>query len=268
MLIKLARRLSAAIIISLLLVLALGLYLRANYINPVLMYHYVIEDKALAKKDKRVITTTTFEKQMRFLKTNKYNVITLEEFARLLKEKKEISRNTVVITFDDGHLDNYQNAYPILKKYNLPATMFVIVDRLSQPNFMTRKQIKEMSDSGLVTIGSHTLTEAYLPKVEEKDRLKREIFDSKKKLEAILDKPVNCFSYPIGGFNKEIRQMAIDAGYGVAVSTSPGFRYPNDDPFVIKRIKISESSNNSFIFWFEISGLYKHILELRKDNKY
>jgi len=258
---------SISLITFLLITLFIGLYLRTKYLNPVLMYHYVVEDAALAKKDKRVVTVKSFDKQMRFLKANNYNVISLEALVSLIRAKKKIPQNTIVITFDDGHLDNYTNAYPILKKYNLQATMFVIVDYLSSPNFMTQEQIKEMSDSGLVTIGSHTLTEKYLPKIKEENVLKREIFESKNKLESILGKPVNCFSYPIGGFNKAIRQMVIDAGYGVAVATIPGLNYPNDDPFAIKRVRISESSKSLFIFWFEISGTYKYFLELRKNSE-
>ena len=257
---------SIVFILSLSLILAFGLFLRTKYINPVLMYHYV-EDTKLAKKDKRIVTPESFEKQMRFLKVNDYNVISLEDFSELLKEKKEAPRNTVVITFDDGHLDNYEIAYPILKKYGLKATMFVIVDYLNEPNFMTEEQIREMSSSGLITIGSHTLTEPHLPSLTDKDRLGREIYRSKKKLEDILDRPVNCFSYPIGGINEEIRQMVIDAGYAVAVATSPGLKYPNDDPFAIKRVRISENSKNLFVFWFETSGLYKYLLEVRKYHE-
>ena len=261
---KIVKVTSMLFILFLLLILGFGLFLRYIYINPVLMYHYIV-DTDLAKKDKRIVTPQTFEQQMHFLKVNDYNVISLEEFAKFLKHKKRIPRNTVVLTFDDGYLDNYENAYPILKKYDLKATMFVIVDSLSNPNFMTKEQIKEMSNSGLITIGSHTLGERHLPSITDEDELKKEIYDSKKKLEAILNKPVNCFSYPIGGFNKKIRQMVIDAGYTVAVSTSPGLCYSNDDPFAIKRVRISENSKNLFVFWFESSGLYKGILEIRKD---
>lgn len=263
---RIVKILSVALILFLSLLLVLGLFLRTKYINPVLMYHYVL-DTELAKKDKRIVTPETFEKQIRFLKVNDYNVISLEEFAKFLKEKKGLPKNTVVLTFDDGHLDNYENAYPILKKYKLPATMFVIVDDLSKPNFVTEEQIREMSDSGLITIASHTLTEPHLPTLANKNRLRREVHDSKRKLEAILNKPVNCFSYPIGGFNKEIRQMVIDAGYTVAVTTSPGLYYPNNDSFAIKRVRISESSKSLFIFWFESSGLYKYLLEVRKYHQ-
>lgn len=257
---------SIVFVLFLSLILVISLFLRVNYINPVLMYHY-IEDTERAKKDKRIVTPQSFEKQMRFLKVNDYNVITLEEFAGYLKEKRKVPKNTVVLTFDDGHLDNYQEAYPILKKYGLPATMFVIVNNLSKPNFMTEEQITEMSNSGLITIGSHTLTEPHLPSLKDEVRLKREIYDSKKKLEVILNKPVNCFSYPIGGFNKKIRQMVINAGYTLAITTSPGLYYPNDDPFAIKRVRISENSKSLFVFWFESSGLYKYPIELRKYHE-
>jgi len=263
---RIAKVVSVAVILFLSLLLALGLFLRTKYINPVLMYHYVL-DTELAKKDKRIVTPETFEKQIRFLKVNNYNVISVEEFAEFLKGKERPPRNTVVLTFDDGHLDNYENAYPILKKYGLPATMFVVVDYLSEPNFVTEEQIREMSESGLITIGSHTLTEPHLPSLTDKNRLKREIYDSKRKLEAILNKPVNCFSYPIGGFNREIRQMVIDAGYTAVVTTSPGLYYPNDDPFAIKRVRISESSKSLFVFWFESSGSYKYLLEVRKYHE-
>lgn len=250
-------------ILFLLILVGFGFFLRSKYIRPVLMYHYII-DTDRARKDKRIVTPKTFEEQMRFLKANEYNVISLEQFAELLREKKYIPKNTVVITFDDGHMDNYENAYPVLKKYNLPATMFVIVDSISKPNFMTQGQIRQMSDSGLITIGSHTLSEPHLPSINNETLLRSEIYDSKKKLEEMLNRPVNCFSYPIGGFDVKIREMVIDAGYKLAVATSPGIDYSNDDPFAIKRVRISENSKNLFIFWFESSGLYKYILELRK----
>ncbi|MFC1646553.1 polysaccharide deacetylase family protein [Candidatus Omnitrophota bacterium] len=159
---KIVKIISIITILFLLLILGFGLFLRHIYLKPVLMYHYIV-DTDLAEKDKRIVRPRTFEQQMSFLKVNEYNVISLEEFAVYLREKKQVPRNTVVLTFDDGHLDNYEEAYPILKKYGLKATMFVIVDSLDKPNFVTKKQIVEMSNSGLITIGSHTLGERHLP---------------------------------------------------------------------------------------------------------
>ena len=250
-------------IIFLVILIAGGLVLRKKFIGPVLMYHYVI-DTDKAKKDKRILKPQSLEDQLRFLKVNDYNIISVEEYAKLLKANQPIPRNTAVLTFDDGHLDNYTNAYPLLKKYSIPATMYVIVEDISRPGFMTKEQIIEMSKSGLITIGSHALHGEHLPTITDEEELRREIYDSKQRLEVLLGKPVNCFSYPIGGFNKKIREMVIDAGYTCAVTTSPGLDYPNNDPYAIKRVRISESSSNIFVFWFESSGMYKYILEKRK----
>lgn len=263
MLYKIVRAAAVFCIVFFVAVIAGGLFLRSKYITPVLMYHYVL-DTEKAKKDKRIVSPRALEAQLRFLKENEYRVIPLEEFATLVREKQPIPRNTVVLTFDDGHLDNYTNAYPLLKKYHLPATMFVIVNAISEPDFMTKEQLIEMSGSGLITIGSHALHGEHLPSISDEEALRKEIYDSKRILEALLHKPVRCFSYPVGGLNEKIRAMVIDAGYACAVSTSPGVDYPNDDPFAIKRVRISEGSKNMFVFWFETSGLYKYILEKRK----
>lgn len=263
MLYKIVRTVVIVNLVFIVILLVGGFFLRTKYTGPVLMYHYVL-DTEKAKKDKRIVTPQSLDAQLRFLKKNEYNVISLEAFATLVQEKQPVARNTVVLTFDDGHVDNYTNAYPLLKKYNLPATMFVLVDSISAPNFMTEEQLIEMSNSGLITIGSHALHHEYLPKINDEEELRREIYDSKQKLEVLLGKSVTSFSYPIGGFNKKIRAMVIDAGYQCAVATSPGVDYPNDDPFAIKRVRISESSKNLFVFWFESSGPYKYILEKRK----
>ncbi|MFC1754569.1 polysaccharide deacetylase family protein [Thermoproteota archaeon] len=263
---RIVKVLSVVCILALFLAIGLGFFLKSKYVGPVLMYHYVL-DSQKAKKDRRIVTPNSLESQLNFLKTNNYNVIPLEEFATLVREKKDIPNNTVVLTFDDGHLDNYTNAYPILKKYGLPATMFIIVEDLSTPGSVTKDQIREMSDSGLITIGSHALHGEHLPSMSDESELKKEIYDSKESLEKILGKPVNCFSYPIGGFTEKIREMVINAGYTAAVATSPGVDYPDDDVFAIKRVRISESSKNLFIFWFASSGLYRYILSARKKFK-
>lgn len=260
---KIVRIIIVCIGVLLFTIVGFGLVLRSHYIHPILMYHYVLDTQE-ARHDRRIVRPQTLESQLRFLKANRCQVIPLEKLGALLHDKKKISKNTIVITFDDGHLDNYTNAYPLLKKYNMPATMFIIVDAIGKPGFVTKEQLREMDESGLITIASHSLNGEHLPSLRDKQALWKEVYDSKKRLEAIIGKPVNCFSYPIGGFTEEIRGMVIDAGYSAAVATSPGVDYPDDDVFALKRIRISESSKNTFIFWFESSGLYRYILSLRK----
>ncbi|MCX5709893.1 MAG: polysaccharide deacetylase family protein, partial [Candidatus Omnitrophica bacterium] len=171
--------------------------------------------------------------------------------------------------FDDGNKDNYTRAFPILKKYRIPATMFVIVDEISRPqgDRLSWEEIRIMLDSVMVDIGSHTMGPQPLVFIKSEDELRRQIFESKKILEERLGNKIGLFSYPEGFFNAKIRQLVIDAGYLGAVATNPGRKYPSNDAFLLKRIRISENSSNMFIFAVESSGFYTIAKEYKKARK-
>jgi len=192
----------------------------------------------------------------------------LEELATLIKAKKKFSPKTVAITFDDGYKDNYTYVFPILKKYNLPATMFIIVNEVGRPqnDRLSWDEIKAMQDSGIITFGSHAIGPEPLTKIKSEEEVKRQIFDSKKILEEKLGRKINAFSYPEGRFNDFIRRLVIEAGYKLAVATNPGKNYPSDDIFVLKRLRISERSSNMFIFAIKTSGFYTFIKEYRRKR--
>ena len=238
-------------------------YLRRNYVVPILMYHSV---NAVAPPENRlVVSAASFERQMRFLKEHRYNVVSLEAIAELIREKKKIPDRTLAITFDDGYKDNYTYAFPILKKYSLPATVFIIVNEVNrlQNDRLNWSQIKEMHDSGLITIGSHCLNPEPLVNIKSEEVLRREIFEAKKILEDKLNSRVNIFSYPGGLFNDKIRGLVIEAGYKMAVATNPGRKFSNNDIFALKRLRISSTSDGLFVFWFEASGYYNMMRERR-----
>ncbi|OGX44076.1 MAG: hypothetical protein A3G38_01415 [Omnitrophica WOR_2 bacterium RIFCSPLOWO2_12_FULL_51_8] len=242
------------------------LALQANkaYVAPILMYHSVIPDAH--SYDPLTITPISFARQMAFLKQRRFNVISLEALADLIRSGKKVPPRTLAITFDDGCIDNYTTVFPILKKYQVPATMFVITEEVGRPrgDKMTWGQLKEMQDSGLVSIGSHSLSAEPLINIPLGEELRRCVFDSKKMIEERLGRKVNSFSYPEGRFNGAIRQMVIDAGYRLAVATSPGKRFSNMDVFALKRLRISSSSDDLFVFGLEASGFYTAVREGRK----
>ncbi|RJO65142.1 MAG: polysaccharide deacetylase family protein [Candidatus Omnitrophota bacterium] len=245
--------------------LGVFIFVKNNYVVPVLMYHSV---SPFATEENRLsVRCASFERQMRFLKKHRYHVITLSSLAEMIKSKQKIPRRTVVLTFDDGYRDNFTYAFPVLKKYNLPATIFVIISEVGriQGDRLTWEEIYEMQHSGIITFGSHALGPEPLINIANPDKVKKEIYDSKKALEGKLKTPVESFSYPEGRFNPAIRQLVKDAGYTVAVATSPGKGYPNDDAWALKRLRISSTSDNLFVFWFEISGIYTFIKEHRDD---
>lgn len=244
----------------------LALFCQRHYVVPIIMYHYV--HPHFDARDKLTVTPQAFQRQMRYLKINHYNVMPLEALADLIREKKIIHPRTIAITFDDGVKDCFTYVFPILKRYKIPATMFIIIDEVGrmQNDRLSWDEIKIMQDSGLVTFGSHCLGPEPLINIKSEPELRRQIFDSKTVLEEKLARKVNLFSYPEGFFNDKIKQLVKDAGYKVAVSTLPGKKYPNDDCLALKRLRISSNSDNLAVFWFETAGIYTFIRENDKDN--
>ncbi|MFH1414092.1 MAG: polysaccharide deacetylase family protein [Candidatus Omnitrophota bacterium] len=230
---------------------------------PILMYHFVKPDAR--PQDRLAVSVASFERQMSFLRRFNYNIVPLKELASLIKEKRKIPPRTVAVTLDDGNKEDYSYAFPILKKYNIPATIFLIVNEVGRPrgDKLNWEQVRMMQDSGLITVGSHCLGPEPLINLGSDAELRDEIFGSKMRLENILGDKVSLFSYPEGRFNEKIRKLVIDAGYDLAVATNPGKKIPNDDLFALKRLRISASSDNLFVFWIESSGFYNFIREHR-----
>lgn len=238
-----------------------AVFISGQYVLPIAMYHSV--QPSVPQGNRLIVSAGAFERQMKFLKDNKYNVISLTDAAGLIAGKKKIPPRTIVLTFDDGNLDNYTYAFPVLKKYGLKATIFLIVNDIGKPDKLNWSQIKEMQNSGAVDFGSHSINHPFLECITDSALLMKEILGSKQSLEASLRKPVLSFSYPCGRLNREVRQKVVDAGYVTAVVTNPGKSFASDDVFALKRLRISENAANLFIFWFETTGYYNFIRENR-----
>ena len=247
--------------ILLIVAVSVVLYARAQYVVPVIMYHKIDADSQTSRLS---VSLESFKSQMCFLKNNHYNVVKLEDLAGIVKENRFPSK-TIAITFDDGYENNCLNAYPILRELGLHATIFIITAMVGTEGYMTWDQILEMSESRVIAIGSHTMTHAWLPDQPDQ-RLDSEIMGSKRSIESHLSKKAETFSYPSGGFNQNVRDKVIKSGYKIAVATNPGKKYPKHDLFAMKRLRISGTSDNLFVFWFEITGFYTWIKEHRDKD--
>jgi peptidoglycan/xylan/chitin deacetylase (PgdA/CDA1 family) len=246
-------------------IVGLLIFIRSQYVLPILMYHSV--DKVVPRGNVLTVSVGTFEKQMAFFKKNHYQVLDLEAVADYVSKKKKAPPRAVVLTFDDGNEDNYTYAFPILRKYDFPATIFIIVSEVGKPGRLNWDQIRQMRSSGLISFGSHTLTHPFLPSIESDQLLKNEIFGSKKELEEILGAPADAFCYPMGRFDARVEAAVKDSGYKIGVVTNPGKKFSNRDIFAIKRLRISENARDMFVFWFETSGYYNLIREIRQHRK-
>lgn len=268
-----SKRKAVTIILSIvfLLIAAGVIFIRQNYVVPIIMYHQVLPNPDQGYR--LAVSTQTFNRQMRFLKEHNFNVLPLEDLIRLIQQKKRIPFRTVVITFDDGYRDNYIYAFPVLKKYELPAALFLIVNEVGRRNNLGVRdrvswdEVLEMRDSGIITFGSHALGPEPLINIHSEEELKSQIFDSKSILEKKTGRKINIFSYPEGLFNTQIKQLVIDAGYIGAVATNPGKYSPSGDVFALKRMRISENAANMFIFAVEVSGVYTFVKEYQKCRK-
>jgi len=240
--------------------------LNAAYVPVIVMYHSVGEEGKTLKGygGKLNVKGETFAKQMKFLHEKSYRVIPLEDFIEMVKKGERIQRKTVAITFDDGLRNNFLHAYPVLKKYGFPATIFVATDLVGKKDFLTWDEIKIMQKNG-ISMGSHTLSHAWLPDLD-KENLQMELTGSRKILEEKTGQKVKTLSYPLGAFNRDVKKAAREAGYIGAVATNPGKKYPNNDPYALKRIRISMSSDNLAVFWVETSGYYTFIKEMRDSD--
>ena len=201
---------------------------------PILMYHAVGDDPwGIASL---FVRPSELEKQLQYLKDNGYTTVTFEDADRLDEIEKP-----VMLTFDDGYEDNYSLLFPLLQKYNAKATVFVITGEIGKTHYLTEKQIKEMSDSGLVSIQSHTVTHPFLSDLGE-EQLQEELLGSKKTLTRITGKEPFVICYPTGKHSALSRQVA-EEHYKFGLLMNGGTYTTGGDNFLITRSYISRSTS-------------------------
>jgi len=219
---------------------------------PILMYRSLEPERF---KDKSALSPELFEKQMRFLSRSFFNVVSLKESIEA-GSRENLFGSKTVITFDDGYLDHYTQALPILKKYELPATFFISPEKVGHKGFMNVSMVREIHETPGYEIGSHGLYHDSLGDINY-DRVHKSIFESKKSLERMLRGTISGFSYPSGSFDEVAVKLVKKAGYERACAASHVHeRGLERNPYTLRRIKISGSSRSNFSFVFRLSGFY------------
>jgi peptidoglycan/xylan/chitin deacetylase (PgdA/CDA1 family) len=187
---------------------------------PILMYHYIRDYNYPKDKTGMVLSVspTNFDQQMSYLSTNGYTPVTLGTLAAIYANQAQAPTKPVVITFDDGYIDFYANAFPILRKYGFHAVSFIISGFVGKPAYMSWDNIKELQKSGLVSFEAHTVNHAYLPGLSYAQMVK-ELQDSKSAIQSQTGVPVNFVAYPSGGTNSYVIKAAQNVGYVGGLST-------------------------------------------------
>lgn len=189
-----------------------------------------------------------FEYQMKYLHDNGYHAISPDELYESLAGNGELPENPVLITFDDGYLDNYTNAYPILKKYGFKATIFVITSFLGKDKqYINWDQAREMNANG-IDIESHTVDHKSMTDLTD-EQLRLELVESKKKAEEELGHPVDYMAYPTGTYNLHIAEMVKEAGYKAAFTIKYGNVDKASNIYALERVPVfhTENTNKDFL---------------------
>lgn len=219
-------------------------------IIPILTYHNFTTEESSSYK----INIVEFEKQMDYLAAHNYSVISLSELLKGLKTS-QLPPKPIVITIDDGYKSTYTLAYPVLRKYNFPATLFIYTNFIEKNNgSLTWEEIREMTKNN-IEIGSHTLSHCNLLKYKKNEnyetyltRIKKEIFLSKEILESKIQGKVKFFAYPYGTYGSTIKDLAIQAGYKGILNANSMNNTLNADSFSLNRqIIFGQSPLNSFV---------------------
>lgn len=200
---------------------------------PILMYHYIANNPKSQDVQRNVLSVAPdkFEAQMDYLSKNGFQPITLDTLYGIFNKQVTAPQKPVVLTFDDGYIDFYTIAFPILRRFNFYAVSFIPTSLVGGGYYMNWDQIKEIQSSGLVTFESHTVTHANLAGLGYQAVLKQMV-DSKNILQSQTGYPVNFVAYPYGISNANVQKAAKEAGFVGGLGTwlgkasGPGINLP------------------------------------------
>jgi len=183
-----------------------------------------------------------FSAQMHWIVSHGFHGITQLQLYDALMKGTPLPSKPVMITFDDGYRDVFGKASTTLKRLRLPATAYVITDRISGPDasFLTWPLLKGLERRG-IEIGSHTIHHVELPTLSSAQAT-HELVGSQRLLERKLGHPVQWFAYPAGKVDGRIVGLVRRAGYVLAMTTEPGTTQSASQPFLLHRYEIQDTT--------------------------
>lgn len=213
--------------------------------------------------EKLTVPPRRFGRQLTVMQLMGYRFCGLDAVAKWLRGDEPLRGRPVVLTFDDGYADLFEQAFPLLIRHRLPAVVYLVADKRTDSwldwgrkgplPLLSWEQAREMAEAG-VSFGSHTLSHAHLTRCT-RARAWAEIADSKKALEDELGRPVNHFCYPYGEYDPSIADAVAKAGYATACTTRKGVLTRDTDPYQLPRLTVGKRM-----------GLHRLLLRLTVRN--
>lgn len=201
----------------------------------VLMYHLIL-DEPYTPNTVLFVPPADFESHLQVLQDLKIETLFADEFG-------PCEKNSVILTFDDGYEDNYTNLFPLLKKYNMKATIFIIAYKIDKPGYLTSSQIKEMAASGLVRFGSHTLDHPILTSLSNDD-LHAQFNGAQWIISQLTGQSITTLAYPSGYYDSRVMAIAEEY-YKFAFTTDSGIYSSWHSEMNIPRIAVLRGCNKA-----------------------
>jgi len=233
---------------------------------PALLYHKIDLPTADVKIRGAFTAPQKFERQIAYLKKKGYELLAASELIEFYRANGEFPPRSIAVTFDDGWKDNYQHAFPVLKKYGAKATIFLVTSCIGQNTdrvtadgegrreHLAETDILEMSKNG-IEFASHSLTHALFNQIG-KEEIEREVTESKKIIENLTQKECSTFAYPAGFFTEFAKEAIKKAGYNAAFSTVYG-NEKDWDIYALNRVEILRRDSYPFRYGKKIKSIYK-----------
>lgn len=207
---------------------------------PILMYHYVSRPPANADIYRRDLSVTPerFAEHLRYLHDTGYTPITLDDLLYALSEGRPLPQKPVILTFDDGYADTYENAFPLLRAFGFTGHFFIITDFVDQgrAGYLSWPQIEEMSAAGQ-RFGSHSRDHPNLSN-QPVDYLVWQALGSKEAIEEHLGYHPRWITYPSGKYDRETIAVYHSAGYWGGLTTQQGATHTLDEIFELHRVRV------------------------------
>lgn len=209
---------------------------------PVLTYHRVAPLSAVGLPDLKV-DPANFLAEMRTLHADGFHTITQAQLFNALYRGGRLPPKPIVISVDDGYVDDVRTILPDLERFHMVGTFFVITGRMTEPGFLDAAQIRELDQAGM-DVGDHTAHHVDL-RLLTPSELQTETAGSRHVLERVLGHPVYYFAYPFGEFNDNVIKAVRAAGFTMAYSTAGGITESTSAPFSMPRVHVGRTETPS-----------------------
>jgi peptidoglycan/xylan/chitin deacetylase (PgdA/CDA1 family) len=214
---------------------------------PILMYHYVryVDPGADPVGYGLSVTPEQLSAQLAWLRAAGYEAVRMDQVAACIRGEGPCPARAVALTFDDGYMDAYTAALPILQQHGYVATFYLVSGFVGQPGYLGWAEARAMRDAGM-EIGAHSVTHPDLTSLGLDD-LRAQVAQSGATIAAELGTPVRSFCYPAGRFSDTVVAVTGEAGYTSATTTIPDG--PQDNPLTLPRLRISGDLTQEGFQW-------------------